>query len=388
MTDNSIGIAGLGIVSGYGWGRETYWKGICSGKPAARLVGGFGPDGTESAWVARVPDGGDPSDGEQLFARAFLASGHEAIADACARGWVPGPRVGLLHAGYLNDMYAIREFSAGRATRSRDFVQILASTPAAMLMKAHGFHGPSFEVAATCSSTNNALLVAKLWLDAGVADDVVVVSADLSFTPEILGGFAKIGAAITDAEPLDACRPFQEGSRGFSAGEAAVTMVLTSQSTHEYARLLGGAMTNDGYHALGMDPTNTQVVRCVNEALSDAHVDPADVTYLNAHGTGTTQCDAAERGLLETIFPACMPHVYALKPLVGHCLAAAGAIELAATLMAYQQNVVATPRIVSKAHPRLLDGLTPFEGGVTLKTSMGMGGYNSGVLIGPPVGSG
>jgi 3-oxoacyl-[acyl-carrier-protein] synthase II len=383
MSDNHIGVAGLGLVTGYGWGREVFWDGLCSGKSAARLLGGFGDDGADSAWLARVPEGGDPADGDGLFGRAFMASGREAVADARMRGWTPGERVGVLYAGCFNDMYAWREVSRGNARRSRDFVRAFPSTPTAMFMKEFGFHGPSFEVSATCSSSNNAMLTAKQWLDIGKADDVVVIAADLSFTPEVVAGFAGMGAAVVDIEPQEACRPFQEGGRGFPPGEAAVGLVLSSRSSDPYAAFLGGAMTSDGYHATGMDPSHAQAIRCVTEAMDDAGVRPEAVRYLNAHGTGTEQCNTAELAFLDAVFGTDQPSLYALKPLLGHCLASAGAVELAAGVMAYERNVIPAAPIASAAHPRLLDGLTSFDGGITLKTSMGMGGYNSAVLIGP-----
>jgi 3-oxoacyl-[acyl-carrier-protein] synthase II len=383
MITSGIDIAGLGVVSGYGWGREVFWNGMCSGKPAARLHGGYGEDSTETAWLALVPEGGDSDDGEGLFGRAFLAAGREAVSDAYSRGWRPGSRVGVVHVACFNDMYGWTEVCSGRARRSRDFVRVFPSTPAAMFMREYGFHGPSFMVSATCSSTNNAILTAKLWLDTGKADDVVVVSADLSFTPEVVAGFTRMGASVIDAEPLEVCRPFQEGGRGFPPGEAAVGFVLSNRANDPYATLLGGAMTSDAYHATGMDPTHKEVVRCVAEALVDADVEAPDVQYFNAHGTGTAQCNAAEVGVLTEVFGTDQPHLYALKPLIGHCLASAGAVELAAGVMAYERGVIPATRIVSTAHPRLLDGLTSFQGGITLKTSMGMGGYNSAVVVGP-----
>ena len=393
MSNNGIDFVGLGVVSGYGWGRETFWGGLTSGKPAARLVGGYGEDHSESAWLALVPEGGDPNDGEGLYGRSFMAAAREAVADARARGWVPGARVGVISVGCFYDMYGWTEFSSGRARRSRDFVRVLPSTPVAMFMREYGFHGPSMLVSATCASANNALLVAKLWLDADKVDDVVVVAADLSFTPEVVAGFTRLGAAAVDIEPLDVCRPFQDGGRGFGPGEASVGFVMSARQqagflmvsrADPYAELLGGAMTCDAYHATGMDPLHTEVIRCVTEAIGDAGIDRADVRYLNAHGTGTVQCTDAETHVLDEVFGADTPHIYALKPLVGHCLASAGAIELAGTLMGYQRRQVPASRIVSTAHPRLLDGPTPLEDGLTLKTSMGMGGYNSAVVVGPP----
>jgi 3-oxoacyl-[acyl-carrier-protein] synthase II len=383
MRDKGISISGVGVVSGYGWGREVFWEGLCSGKPAARYVSGYGDSDDDFAWLALVPEGGNPEDGEGLFCRAFLTAGREAVEDAKARGWVPGARVGVVHVACFNDMYGWREFTRGNARRSRDFVRVFPSTPAAVFMKEFGFRGPSLMVSATCSSTNNALLVAKLWMEAGLADDVVVVSADLSFTPEIVGGFTRMGASVINAEPLDACRPFQEGGRGFPPGEAAVGFVLSTSTVDSYASFLGGSMTSDAYHPTGMDPSHDEVVRCVSEALVDAGITAADVRYLNAHGTGTAQCNDAEIDVLERVFGAEQPLIYALKPLIGHCLASAGGVELAAGVMAYERGVIPAARIVSAAHPRLLDGVTPLVSGATLKTSMGMGGYNSAIVIGP-----
>ena len=384
MMTHGIAISGIGAVSGYGWGTQSLWDGLCSGKPAARLMGGYGEDGQESAWLALVPEGGDPADGEGLFGRAFLAAGREAINDARARGWAPAGPVGMVHVGWFNDMYGWREISSGRSRRSRDFVRVMPSTPAAMLMKEFGLHGPSLMVSASCSSANNALLVAKQWVDSGKVEDVVVVAADLSFTPEVVAGFTRMGAAAVDVEPLEACRPFQDGGKGFPPGEAAVGLVLSSRPVGGYAHLLGGAMTSDGYHATSMDPRHTEVIRCVAEALADAGVEPGDVAYFNAHGTGTVQCNAAETDILDRLFPGAGPKIYALKPLVGHCIASAGAVELAAGLLAYQHKVVPAARIVATAHPQLLNGLSDFDGGITLKTSMGMGGHNSAVVVGKP----
>ena len=271
----------------------------------------------------------------------------------------------MISVGCFTDMYGWTEFSSGRARRSRDFVRVLPLTPVSMFMQEFGFHGPSLMVSATCASTNNALLVAKLWLDADKVDDVVVVAADLSFTPEVVSGFTRLGAAAVDIEPLEACRPFQEGGKGFTPGEAAVGFVMSSRQlagfltvsrATPYAELLGGAMTSDAHHATGVDPSHAELIRCVEMAIDDALVDLTEVRYLNAHGTGTQQCTDAETHFLDEVFGADVPHIYALKPLVGHCLAGAGAIELAGTLMGYERKQVPASRIVSAAHPRLLDG--------------------------------
>ncbi|WP_181720066.1 hypothetical protein [Nocardia gipuzkoensis] len=180
---------------------------------------------------------------------------------------------------------------------------------------------------------------------------------------------------------VDACRPFQEGSRGFSMGEASVAFVLTRRAERPYAAVLGGAMSNDAYHVVSVDPTHEQILDCVRRALADAGVAAVDVSYFNAHGTGTRQCDVAEHHLLERLF-ADRPHIYALKPLAGHCEGAAAAVEVAAAALGYDRGIVPAAPIVAPAHPRLLDGPAAFEGGITAKLSLGMGGNNSVVVLG------
>lgn len=393
MTSNTPGaarhqdhltIAGIGAVTGYGWGRETLWEGLLSGKPAARLFPGYGPNRDRQGWVARVPDGGDPELGPSRFGRAVQESAREAVADARARGWRPGRTVGLVHAVVLGDVYQWRDFYVvdGGRRRNRDYLRLLPSTPNSVLMQEFGFHGPSMNVTAACSSSNVALITAKLWVDSGFADDVVVVATDLSATPDMVEPFVQLGAAVDDTEPLQACRPFQEGSRGFGFGEASVAFVVTREAERPYAAVLGGAMSNDAYHVLSVEPSHEQIFTCVRRALDNAGVAPEQVDYFNTHGSGTKQCDDAETALLEQLFDQ-RPWVTALKPLAGHCQAASAGVEVAAAAIGYDRGIVAAAPIVAAAHPRLLDGPTPMSGGITLKTALGMGGHNSAILLGP-----
>ncbi|WP_073694718.1 beta-ketoacyl synthase N-terminal-like domain-containing protein [Mycobacterium sp. ST-F2] len=381
---NGIDIAGIGAATGYGWGRDKLWSGLLRGKPAAALYPGYGTSGRDAGWLARVPDGGSSADGPTRSARAMRAVAREAIDDAGARGWTPGRRVGLLHALVLPEIETWRDFylNDGCSRQVRDYLALMPSTAVSMVMQEHGFHGPAMNVSAMCASGNAGLITAKMWLDAGMVDDVVFLATDLSLTPENVEHFVKLGVAVVDSEPLDACRPFQEGSRGFSVGEAAVAFVLTRQHTRAYASVLGGAMTHDAYHVTSVDPSRVQVDECVRGALDAAGVEAADIAYVNAHGPGTRQCDAAEGGIVDDIFGG-RPGLYSVKQLVGHCQGAAAAVEIAAAAMAYEHGVIPAPPTVAPGHHRLLDGPTPIDGGLTLKTSLGMGGQNSAVVLAP-----
>lgn len=377
-------ITGIGAVTGYGWGRETFWAGVLSGKSAARFEAGYGLDPADGGWAALIPDGGDPALGGTRYGRAVLTAAAEAWADARERGWVPGPRVGLVHAAVLGDVRHWRDFSdpAGPEFRGRDFLRLLPSTPVSVITQQFGITGPVLGVSAACSSANVAMLQARQWFAAGLVDDVLCVASDLSATPELVRQFAKLGAAVVDVESLAGCRPFQEGSRGFSVGEAAVGFVLTRGSGRAYASVLGGAMNNDAYHVVSVEPSHDRIVDCVRLALADAGVAAGRIRYFNAHGTGTAQCDRAERDVLTRVFDD-RPAVYSMKPLTGHCQSASGAVELAAAALGYDRGVVPAPPVSGPAHPGLLDGATPVRPGLTAKLSLGMGGNNSMLVLGP-----
>lgn len=384
MGSQGFGICGIGAVTGYGWGREVLWEGLTASEIAASRVGGHGPDRDQTAWVATVPDGGSPDDGASRFARSMRASAREAITDAHERGWRPGRRVGLLHAVVLGDVDLWRDFYVTHDGRRpvRDYLSLMPSTPMSMLMKEFGFHGPAMNVSSMCASGNAGLLTAKAWIDGGIVDDVVFVATDLSATRENVQHFAELGVAITDTEPLRACRPFQDASQGFIMGEASVGMVLSRQSSTPYARVLGGAMSHDAHHVTSIDPNLTEVTRCFHEALDNAGITAQDVRYLNAHGPGTEQCDQAEATVFDELFgpPA---ELYSVKPLVGHCQGAASAVEVAVSALGYDRGVIPAPPAVAPGHPRLLRGITPATGGITVKSSIGMGGHNSAVVLSP-----
>lgn len=384
----SANIVGVGAVSGYGWDRHLLWDGLASGKAAATLHRDHTRDGDNPVWLATIPDdsrgSAGPDDSASRFSRALRSAANEAITDAYTRGWTPGRRVGLIHAAVLGDVDEWREFYLrdNGHRRVRDYLKLMPSTPISQLMQEHHFHGPAMNVSAMCASGNAGLLTAKMWLNTGVVDDVVFVATDLSLTPENVAHFVDLGVGVVDIEPQQACRPFQEGSRGFGMGEASAAFVLSGHSGGAYARVLGGSMSHDGFHATSIDPALSQVRSCFDDALADAGVTADQVRYLNAHGPGTAQCDTAETVMLETLF-ASNTQVYSIKPLTGHCQGAASAIETAATILGFETNIVPAAPQVADGHPLLVDGFTTADAGLTVKSSLGMGGHNSVVVLSP-----
>jgi 3-oxoacyl-[acyl-carrier-protein] synthase II len=160
-------------------------------------------------------------------------------------------------------------------------------------------------------------------------------------------------------------------------------MVLSKRTTGSYASVLGGAMTMDAYNLTGVAPDLVEMKRCFREGLDNAGVAAQDVAYVNAHGPGTAACDAAEAQIMDELFPDAHG-IYSVKPLVGHCQSAAAGVETLATLYAYETGFIPSPPRVAPGHPKLVDGRTPSVPGLTVKSSIGMGGYNTVVVIAEP----
>ncbi len=382
LVQDPVSLCGIGAVTGYGWGHKLLIEGLLSGESAVRPISGFAPYfENDTVWGAPIEDKGNPSDGSSTFSQAVRHSAREAVHNAYDRGWRPGGVVGVIHGLVLGDVAAWRGFHhrKGFHTSKRQILQLMPSTVLTAINREFDFHGPTMSVTAMCASGIAAVLTAKMWIDAGIVDDVLVLTSDMSITPDGAAAFAQVGVMIMDGPSLDVCRPFQEGSRGFTAGEASVGFVLSRRPVGAYANVLGGAMTHDGYHAISIAPGHQEVRRAFTDALRNAGVAPQEIAYMNAHGPGTKQCDTTEAAVFDDLFPDA-EGIFSVKPLAGHCQAAAGSVELIASLYGFERGVIPAPNRVAKGHPRLLDGPTACVEGPIVKSSLGMGGHN-GVMV-------
>ncbi len=378
-------ISGVGAVTGYGWGRKHIWDGFLLGESAVKRTAGFeGAIDSGDPYLATIRPEGDRRDGPSRFMQAVRFAAREAITDALERGWEPGPTVGLIHSMVLGDVEMWAEYQrSGTSAAPRQWVNLMPSTVLSSLMRENDFHGPTMAVSAMCASGNTGIITAKSWLDSGIVSDVIFLNCDLSLQRDSIRSFIDLGVGVADVPAFEACRPFQEGSRGFYGGEAAVAMVLSNHDQGSYASFLGGSLTMDGFNAVSINPDLVEVKKCFRQALERTGVDASEVAYLNAHGPGTAQCDAAEASVLDEIFPEAHG-IFSVKPLTGHCQAAASSVEILATLYAFQSGFVPAPPQVAPGHPRLVNGHSPRVPGLMVKSSIGLGGYNSAVIIAEP----
>jgi 3-oxoacyl-[acyl-carrier-protein] synthase II len=370
-------LAGLGAVTGYGWGVEPLRAGLAAQKTSAADTE---VDGVR-VLAAVVPErGAQPTDPNERYEQAITAAVDEALAEASGAGWQPGPVVGVIFCTGIADIRTVRDnfFSGGRPRPSL-FARVLHTSVGSVLAQTYGWTGPNLVLNAACSSGNAALQTAALWLRSGVATDVVIAGAEFCLIEPIITGFRRMRVLLGENKPAADCRPFQEGSRGFFLGEGAVALVVTERADGGRATYLGGATTHDAFHLVASEPEGRELERCLRGALADAGADPAEVALVKAHGSGTPLNDGIESALADRVFPA-ETRLCSYKPLVGHCMAAASLAELAGLLAGYEAGQLPVRVSDDPAHPRLADGEPPPEG-LVLCTSVGLGGANTTVVL-------
>jgi len=255
--------------------------------------------------------------------------------------------------------------------------------PAQFLADVFGISGPAFVVSTACSSGVKALASAGRLLRMGVCDAVIAGGADS------LCRFTVAGFSALEAVSSERCNPFSENRCGINIGEGAALFIV-SREPGEIA-LRGVGESSDGYHISAPDPSSKGVVLAMQTALCQAGVRPEDVDYLNLHGTATPQNDAMEAQAVQAVFGSDLP-CSSTKPLTGHTLGAAGAIEAGLSWLALG---VANPLRVMPPHrwdgvrdpalpPIRLVGLSERAAQLRLimSSSFAFGGSNAVVVLG------
>ena len=192
--------------------------------------------------------------------------------------------------------------------------------PASFVSERLQLSGPSYLISTACTSSARALLSAKRLLDAGICDAVICGGAD-TLCDLTLRGFSAL-----EATSAQLCNPFSANRDGINIGEAAAVFLMTRERSP--IALLGGGASSDAHHISAPDPQGLGAIESMSKALSSAGTLPEQIRYLNLHGTATRHNDAMESLAVAKVFPTGVP-CSSTKPLTGHTLGAAGALEAA-----------------------------------------------------------
>jgi len=383
-------VSGLGVVSPYGAGAKTFWAGLATGECAIRPVTVIDTEGFRSRIAAEVPADVVASlrvsRRRSRADRIALTAAREALAEA---DLAPGDRadmglfIGAVGGGMLEGEEWYCEEAAGRGPSPRigALRSILPVSHAETLAWRLRLGGPRETVVMACASGAASIALGADLVRSGATPLVLAGGVD-AITRICFMGFNAL--KLLDPEP---CRPFDRGRRGMSIGEAAAFVVL-EDAEHCRARgarvlgeLLGAGMTTDAHHVTAPHPEGEGMVRAMADALAAAGRAPADIGYVNAHGTGTPQNDRMEALALVRLFGEGRVLVSSTKSLVGHTMAAAGSVEAAATLLTLQHGLIPPTANLRDPDPDVPFDCVPgtaraVELQAAVSNSFGFGGQN------------
>jgi 3-oxoacyl-[acyl-carrier-protein] synthase II len=229
----------------------------------------------------------------------------------------------------------------------------------------------------------------------GDADIILAGGSEACIVPVGVAGFAAMRAlSLRNDEPERASRPFDKDRNGFVMGEGAGVIILEEyehakkRGAKIYCELAGYGLTADAYHMSAPNPEGEGAARCMHMAMKHAKVNPEDVDYINAHGTSTPIGDACETKAVKRAFgeSAHQVAVSSTKSMTGHLLGAAGAIEMAACVMAMRDSLLPPTINLENADPECDLDYVPNTARekkvkVAISNSFGFGGHNSSVVI-------
>lgn len=403
-------VTGLGTYNPLGNDVENTWEQIIAGRS------GIGPITLFDASEYKTQIAGEVKefDPVALFGRKearrmsrvtqlAVAAANQALEDArlnTARE--DGDRIGVVLGSGMGSLDPVIETvntinERGPSRVSPFFVpMMLADTPAASVSILHGLRGPNMSVATACATGNNAIGEATRMIQRGVADVMVAGGAEACILPIAIAGFSVMGALSTRNDvPKKALRPFDRDRDGFVASEGAAVLILEElgraldRGARVYGEVLGYGTSADAYHISVPAENGAGAATTMRLALADAGLEPGDIDYINAHGTGTTLNDKGETEAIKIVFgeQAYDIPVSSTKSMHGHLLGAAGALEAIICLKSLETGMAPPTINYETADPECdLDYVPNQTREVKMAAAMsngfGLGGHNATIVLG------
>ncbi|UFQ18584.1 MULTISPECIES: beta-ketoacyl-[acyl-carrier-protein] synthase family protein [Streptomyces] len=413
-------ITGIGVVAPGGVGRDAFWDVLAAGRSKTRNITLFDPSGFRSRIAAEVDF--DPLAAGLTHQEIRRMDRAAQFAVVCAREALAGSGLDLaaLDPGMLGvsigsavgcTMSLEEEYRVLSDTGRRWLVdhtygvphlyeQMVPSTLAVEVARDVGAQGPVSLTSTGCTSGLDAVGHGVHLITEGSAEVVFAGATDAPLSPITSACFDAIKATSPDNDdPEHASRPFDAERRGFVLGEGAAVMVLEeyqaarARNATIYGEIAGYARRSNAFHMTGLKPDGREMAEAIRAALAEARLNPDDIDYINAHGSGTKQNDRHETAAFKHSLGqrAYEVPVSSIKSMVGHSLGAIGSIEVAACALALDRQVVPPTANLHHADPECdLDyvPLTARERQLdsVLSVGSGFGGFQTAMVIRKPSG--
>lgn len=397
-------VTGLGLLSPVGNDVATTWRALLDGVSGADYITQFDTTNFPVKFGCELK-GFDPLQymdrkevkRNDVFTQMALAASVQAMADAGLSdggydpdntGVIIGSGIGGLKVFEAqHDVY--RERGPGKI--SAFFIPMFIPDMAAGIVSIRfNAKGPNYATVSACATSAHAIGDAYRIIQYGDADIMITGGTEAAITPMAIGGFANMGTlSERNDDPRTASRPFDRDRNGFVMGEGA-GMVILEELEHArqrgakiYGEVVGYGATGDAFHITQPAPEGEGAQRSMRRALRDAAIGPADVQYINAHGTSTPYNDLNETRAIKAVFGehAYALHVSSTKSMTGHTLGAAGGIEFAVCALAVRDGMIPPTINLRTPDPECDLNYAPNvavrrDVEVALSNSFGFGGHN------------
>ena len=408
-------VTGLGAITPIGNDVESTWDNAVKGVSGAGPITHFDASLFKTHFACEVKNFNVAEHFDRkevrkydLYAQYALVAARQAVADAGldAEG-VDHDRVGVIFAAGIGGLHTFEEEAGYYAMHKEQgpkynpfFIpKMIADIAAGHISMQYGFRGPNFGTVSACASSTNALIDAFNYVRLGMADAIVSGGAEAAIYPAGVGGFNAMHALSTrNDSPATASRPFSGSRDGFIMGEGAACLIFEelehakARGAKIYAEVVGGGMSADAYHITATHPEGLGAKLVMKNALKDAGLKPADVDYINAHGTSTPVGDLSEVKAIKELWgdDAYKLNISSTKSMTGHLLGATGALEALFCVKTVQCDIV--PPTINHADDDLdpeIDYKLNFTFNeaqkrtvnVALSNTFGFGGHNASIIV-------
>ncbi|MFJ6837264.1 beta-ketoacyl-[acyl-carrier-protein] synthase family protein [Streptomyces sp. NPDC091209] len=418
MTRRRVVITGIEVLAPGGVGKERFWNLLSEGRTATRGITFFDPAPFRSRVAAEIDfdpyaHGLTAQEVRRLDRTAQFAvvASRGAVADSGIElGGIDPHRIGVTVGSAVGATMSLDEeyrvVSDGGRLDLVDhayavphlYNHMVPSSFASEVAWAVGAEGPSTVVSTGCTSGLDSVGYAVELVREGSADVVIAGSSDAPISPITMACFDAIKATTPrHDDPHSASRPFDGTRNGFVLGEGTAFFVLEElesakkRGAHIYAEIAGYATRSNAYHMTGLRPDGLEMSEAINIALGEARMNPEAIDYINAHGSGTKQNDRHETAAFKRSLGghAYRTPVSSIKSMVGHSLGAIGSIEIAASALAMEYDLVPPTANLTTPDPECDLDYVPVTAreqlvDAVLTVGSGFGGFQSAMVLASP----
>ena len=406
MKENTLVITGMGAVTPVGIGVDEYWRALIEGRCGVGPITRFDASALPVQIAAELKDF-EPTDfmpkslarTMDPFMQFAFAAAEQALADSGLAIESESDRVGIVMGTAMDGVTTVAQtqaaFDEGHRVGPRFVPMTIGNIAAAQIAIAHGIHGPSLTLNTACSAGGDAIMTAAMLLLSGEADAVLAAGGESILCPIVVSGLSQAKAlSRRNDDPEHACRPFDLDRDGFVIGEGGGALVIETEA-HALARgakihavLAGWANTSDAHHVTAPCPDGAGAAACMQRALRRAGMQPADIGYINAHGTSTPLGDKAETMAVKAVFGGreSAPPVSSTKSATGHLMGAGGLTEAIACIKAIQDGMLPPTLHLDTPDPDCDLDYVPNTArradiSAAMSNSLGFGGQNSSIIL-------